>query len=71
VPNPNWALSEKPKVEKIVMKYIDDPVINNAYRTGELDAGVADTGQLDKLKTEFPTSSTSTRPRAPSVSSTT
>jgi oligopeptide transport system substrate-binding protein len=55
VPNPNWAGDEKPKVEKIVLRYIDDPAVaNNAYRSGEIDATVADTGQLDALRTEFP-----------------
>lgn len=55
VPNPNWALSEKPKVEKIVLRYVDDDaVVDNAYRSGEIDAGVADAAQLDKLRTEFP-----------------
>ncbi len=55
VPNPNWALDVKPKVEKIILRYIDDPAVsNNAYRNGEIDAAVADTGQLDALRTEFP-----------------
>lgn len=55
VPNENWAGSEKPKVEKIVLRYVDDPaVLNNAYRAGEIDATVANASELDKLKTEFP-----------------
>ena len=55
VANPNWSGSEKVKIEKLVLKYVDDPAtLNNAYRTGEVDATIADTGQLDKLRTEFP-----------------
>ncbi len=55
VPNPNWAGKVKPKVEKIVIRYIDDAAVaNNAYRAGELDATVANSSELDKLKTEFP-----------------
>ncbi len=55
VPNPNWVGKDKAKVEKIVLKYVDDPaVLNNAYRAGEIDATVANASELDKLKTEFP-----------------
>ncbi|MGI8926541.1 MAG: peptide ABC transporter substrate-binding protein [Tepidiformaceae bacterium] len=54
VPNPNWAGSEKPKVEKIVLRYVDLTVLNNAYRAGEVDATVANESELDKLRTEFP-----------------
>jgi oligopeptide transport system substrate-binding protein len=55
VPNPNWAGKEKPKVEKIVLRYIDDNATsNNAYRSGELDIALANTVQLDVLKSEFP-----------------
>jgi oligopeptide transport system substrate-binding protein len=55
VPNPNWAGKEKPKVEKIVLRYIEDPATsNNAYRSGELDVVQANTAQLDVLKSEFP-----------------
>jgi oligopeptide transport system substrate-binding protein len=55
VPNPNWAGKTKPKVEKIVIRYIDDAAVsNNAYRAGELDATAANSSELDKLKTEFP-----------------
>jgi len=52
-PNPNWT-GTKVGVEKVVLKYVDDPaVLNNAYRTGEVDATVANKPELDKLKTEF------------------
>jgi ABC-type oligopeptide transport system substrate-binding subunit len=38
----------------VVLKYVDDAaVLNNAYRTGEVDATVANKPELDKLKTEF------------------
>ncbi len=54
VPNPNWSGAAKPKVEKIVLKYIDDAAVaNNAYRSGELDASIANASELDKLRTEF------------------
>lgn len=54
VPNENWIGAEKPKVEKIILKYVDDPaVLNNAYRAGEVDATVANKPEIDKLKTEF------------------
>jgi len=55
VPNPNWAGSEKPKVEKIILRYIDDAAVaNNAYRSGELDVAIANTTQLAVLRSEFP-----------------
>ena len=54
VPNPNWS-GTTVGVEKLVMKYVDDPaVLNQAYRSGEIDATVANKAELDKLKTEFP-----------------
>lgn len=54
-PNPNWSGAAKPKVAKIVLKYIDDSAVaNNAYRTGELDATLANKPELDRLKTAFP-----------------
>ncbi len=53
VPNPNWV-GQPVGVEKVVLKYVDDPaVLNQAYRTGEVDATVANKPELDKLKTEF------------------
>jgi oligopeptide transport system substrate-binding protein len=55
VPNPNWAGKDKPNLDKIVLKYIDDPAVaNQAYRANELDAALANKAELDKLKTEFP-----------------
>ncbi len=54
VPNPNW-IGQQVGVEKVVLKYVDDAaVLNQAYRTGEVDATVANKPELDKLKTEFP-----------------
>ncbi len=54
VPNPNW-IGTGVGVEKVVLKYVDDAaVLNQAYRTGEVDATVANKPELDKLKTEFP-----------------
>lgn len=53
VPNPNWV-GQPVGVEKVVLKYVDDAaVLNQAYRTGEVDATVANKPELDKLKTEF------------------
>jgi oligopeptide transport system substrate-binding protein len=55
VPNPHWSGKEKPKVEKIVLRYVeDDATSNNAYRSGELDIARANTPQLDVLQSEFP-----------------
>ncbi|MCO5200478.1 MAG: peptide ABC transporter substrate-binding protein [Chloroflexi bacterium] len=54
VPNPNWS-GTPVGVEKVILKYVDDAaVLNQAYRTGEVDATVANKPELDKLKTEFP-----------------
>jgi oligopeptide transport system substrate-binding protein len=53
VPNPNWV-GTGVGVEKVILKYVDDAaVLNQAYRTGEVDATVANKPELDKLKTEF------------------
>jgi oligopeptide transport system substrate-binding protein len=53
VPNPNWS-GTTVGVEKVVVKYVDDPaVLNQAYRAGEIDATVANKAELDKLKSEF------------------
>jgi oligopeptide transport system substrate-binding protein len=55
VPNPNWSGKEKPKVAKIVLRYITDiATANNAYRSGELDVSSANVAQLDVLRSEFP-----------------
>lgn len=54
VPNPNWV-GGNVGAAKVVLKYVDDAaVLNQAYRTGEVDATVANKPELDKLKTEFP-----------------
>ena len=51
VPNPNYALPEKAKIEKLVIKYIDDPAVAlNAYRTGEIDATDVPSTQLDVVQ---------------------
>ncbi len=51
VPNPNWSGSVKAKVEKIIIRYIDDPAVAlNAYRTGEIDATDVPSTQLDAVK---------------------
>jgi oligopeptide transport system substrate-binding protein len=53
VPNPHWV-GTPVGVERVVLKYVDDPAVaNNAYRTGEVDATIANKPELDKLKTEF------------------
>jgi oligopeptide transport system substrate-binding protein len=55
VPNPNWAGKDKPLLDKIVLRYIEDNAVSNqAYRANELDAVLANKVELDKLKTEFP-----------------
>ncbi len=56
VPNPNWAAPEgvKPTLDSITMKFIEDnATADNAFRTGELSAAIADLAQLASLKTEF------------------
>lgn len=54
VPNPNWAGDEKPKVDKIIMKYIDDVAVsNNAYRSGEVDVAPANTSELSAIKSDL------------------
>lgn len=51
VPNDQYALPEKAKVEKIVLRYIDDEgVALNAYRNGEIDATKVPLAQLDAVK---------------------
>lgn len=50
VPNPNWE-GKAVGVEKIVFRYIDDPVAAlNAYKTGELDVATAPSSQLDAIQ---------------------
>jgi oligopeptide transport system substrate-binding protein len=51
VPNPNWSGAEKAKVEKIVIRYIEDPAVAlNAYRAGEIDSTDVPLTQLDVIK---------------------
>jgi oligopeptide transport system substrate-binding protein len=51
--NPNWAGENKPKVEKIVMKYIDDTSLaETAYRAGEIDITTANSATLDALRND-------------------
>jgi oligopeptide transport system substrate-binding protein len=52
-PNPNWAGSNKARVEKIVIKYIDDvAVANTAYRAGEIDITAANSVELDQIRVD-------------------
>ncbi len=51
VPNPEYTLPEKAKVEKLVLRYIEDPAVAlNAYKTGEIDATIVPSTQLDTIK---------------------
>jgi oligopeptide transport system substrate-binding protein len=53
VPNENWAGAAKPKVEKIVIRYIDDlAVANTAYRAGEIDITAANSVELDQIRVD-------------------
>lgn len=53
VPNDAYALPEKAKVEKIVIKYIDDPAVAlNAYRAGEIDVTVVPSTQLTAVRAD-------------------
>lgn len=52
-PNPNW-IGDGPGLAKVTIRYIDDTsVANQAYRTGEIHATLADPTQIEALKTEF------------------
>jgi len=52
VPNPNW-IGEKPKVDKIVLRYIDDAAVAmQAYRAGELDASALPSSELPAVKAD-------------------
>jgi oligopeptide transport system substrate-binding protein len=54
VPNPEWSGEQQPYLDKIVMQYIDDAAVsNNAYRSGELQATVANKPELEALRSEF------------------
>ncbi len=51
--NPNWAGANKPKVEKIILKYIDDSALaETAYRAGEIDITSANSATLDALRAD-------------------
>ncbi|MBI5946568.1 MAG: peptide ABC transporter substrate-binding protein [Chloroflexi bacterium] len=51
VPNPNYTQKEKAKIEKLVLRYIDDAAVAlNAYRAGEIDATLVPSTQLDAVK---------------------
>lgn len=51
VPNDQFAGPQKAQVEKLVLRYIDDPAVAlNAYRAGEIDATGVPTTQLDAVK---------------------
>jgi len=51
VPNDQYTQKEKAKVEKIVLRYIDDAAVAlNAYRNGEIDATGVPSTQLDVVK---------------------
>ena len=53
VPNPNWSGANKPKVEKIVLRYIDDPAVaTQAYRAGEIDATVLPAAEFPAVKAD-------------------
>lgn len=53
VPNPNWSGAAKPKVEKIVLRYIDDPAVaTQAYRAGEIDATVLPAAEFPAVKAD-------------------
>jgi oligopeptide transport system substrate-binding protein len=53
VPNDQYSLPEKAKVEKIVLKYIDDPAVAlNAYRAGEIDATAVPATQLTAVRAD-------------------
>ncbi len=53
VPNPNWFGKEKPKVEKIVLRYIDDAAVAmQAYRAGEIDAAIVPSAEFPAVKAD-------------------
>ena len=52
VPNDQYNAGQKAQVEKIVLRYIDDPAVAlNAYRAGEIDATISspDQGRIHGL----------------------
>jgi oligopeptide transport system substrate-binding protein len=53
VPNDQYAGANKAQVEKIIIKYIDDPAVAlNAYRAGEIDATAVPSTQLSAVKAD-------------------
>ena len=51
VPNDLYAGGQKAQVQKLILRYIDDPAVAlNAYRAGEIDASLVPTTQLDAVK---------------------
>lgn len=51
VPNDQYAGGQKAQVQKLILRYIDDPAVAlNAYRAGEIDASLVPTTQLDAVK---------------------
>lgn len=54
-PNPNWPGAVQPTLDSITFLFIDDlAVAANAYRTGEIQATVANQVELSVLESEFP-----------------
>src|SRR5687768_3680619 len=53
VPNDQYNAGQKAQVEKIVLRYIDDPAVAlNAYRAGEIDATRVPDTQLKAIKAD-------------------
>ncbi|MBA4179022.1 MAG: hypothetical protein C0506_00380 [Anaerolinea sp.] len=53
VPNDQYAGKQKAQVEKLVLRYIDDPAVAlNAYRAGEIDATTVPSTQLKAVKAD-------------------
>ncbi len=53
VPNDQYTAGQKAQVEKIVLRYIDDPAVAlNAYRAGEIDATAVPSTQLSAVKAD-------------------
>jgi oligopeptide transport system substrate-binding protein len=53
VPNEQYNAGQKAQVEKIVLRYIDDPAVAlNAYRAGEIDATGVPSTQLSAVKAD-------------------
>lgn len=53
VPNDQYTAGQKAQVEKIVLRYIDDPAVAlNAYRAGEIEATAVPSTQLKAVKAD-------------------